>query len=208
MVNEVPLTLVGRSDLPAHNFAEFSRWVQAQGQKVVWAQAGLGSASHLCTLMLQQALGVRMTSVAYKGTAPAMNDLIAGHVDVMCDQTTNTLAPLAAGKVQVYAVSTVQRLGGPLSQVPTLQEAGLQGFELSIWHGLYAPRGTPVAITSRINQALRTALLDPRFIQSEEALGAAVVKDERIQPDAHRRFVEAQTRRLLPLLRDSWGVPP
>ena len=208
LVNEVPLTLVGRAGLPAHSYAEFSKWVRDQAGKVVWAQAGLGSASHLCALMLQHAMGVHMVSVAYKGTAPAMNDLIAGHVDVMCDQTTNTLAPIEAGRVQAYAVSTAQRLSGPLSRLPTLQEAGLPGFALSIWHGLYAPRGTPAATALRINEALRVALADPVFVSKEEALGAAVVKDERTRPDAHRRFVEAETRRLLPLLKASGSDPP
>ena len=158
--------------------------------------------------MLQHAMGVRMASVVYKGTASAMNDLIVGHVDAMCDQTTNTLAPIEAGRVQAYAVSTAQRLPGPLSRLPTLQEAGLQGFALSIWHGLYAPRGVPAATALRINQALRTALADPQFVSNEEALGAAVVKDARSRPDAHRRFVEAETQRLLPLLKSSGDDPP
>jgi tripartite-type tricarboxylate transporter receptor subunit TctC len=193
IINEVPMTLIGRSTLPAANFDELKKWFSANKGKVNLANAGLGSASHLCGLLLMSALKVEMTTVPYKGTAPAMTDLLGGQVDIMCDQTTNTSAQIAAGKVKAYAVSTRKRLTTPaLASLPTLDEVGLKGFDVSIWHGLYAPKGTPKAVLEKINTALRAALKDPDFIKREESLGALVVTDARTQQDGHKKFVEAE----------------
>jgi tripartite-type tricarboxylate transporter receptor subunit TctC len=198
IINEVPMTVIGRSTLPAANFAELQKWLAANKGKVNLANAGLGSASHLCGLLLMSALKADVTSVPYKGTAPAMTDLLGGQVDIMCDQTTNTSAQIAAGKVKAYAVSTRKRLTTPaLAGLPTLDEVGLKGFDVSIWHGLYAPKGTPKAVLDKINTALRAALKDPDFIKREEALGALVVTDARTQQDGHKKFVEAEI--------DKWG---
>ena len=142
MVNEVPMTLVGRSTLPASNYAELRKWIDANQGKINLANAGLGAASHLCGLLFQQAVAVDMTTVPYKGTAPAMTDLLGGQVDLMCDQTTNTTQQIEGGKVKAFAVTTLQRLKTPaLAKLPTLDESGLKGFNVSIWHGLYAPKG-------------------------------------------------------------------
>ena len=197
MINEVPMTLVGRSTLPATNYAELVKWIEANKGKVNLANAGLGAASHLCGLLFQQALKMDMTTVPYKGTAPAMTDLLGGQVDIMCDQTTNTTQQIESGKIKVFGVTSSKRLTTPaLAKVPTLDEAGLKGFNVSIWHGLYAPKGTPKEVLDQINTALRAALKDPDFIKREEALGAVVVTDGRLAPVEHKKFVEAEINKL------------
>jgi tripartite-type tricarboxylate transporter receptor subunit TctC len=140
---------------------------------------------------------MEMTTVPYKGTAPAMTDLRGGQVDILCDQTTNTTQQIESGKVKVFAVTSNKRLSTPaLAKVPTLDELGLKGFNVSIWHGLYAPKGTPKAVTDQINATLREALKDPEFIKREEALGAVVVTDGRLAPAEHKKFVEAEIGKL------------
>ena len=193
MVNEVPMTLIGKPGLPATNYAELVKWMDANKGKINLANAGLGAASHLCGLMFQSSVKVSMTTVPYKGTGPAMTDLLGGQVDLMCDQTTNTTAQIEAGKVRAYAVTTPQRLTTPaLKNLPTLNESGLKGFNVSIWHGLYAPKGTPKAITDKLNAALRVALKDAEFVKREEALGAVVVSDARLGGAEHKKFVESE----------------
>jgi tripartite-type tricarboxylate transporter receptor subunit TctC len=197
MINDVPMTLIGRSTLPANNYAELIKWLEANKGKINLANAGLGAASHLCGLMFQQAVKIDMQTVPYKGTAPAMTDLIGGQVDIMCDQTTNTTSQIEAGKVKAFAVTSPKRLTTPaLSKLPTLDESGLKGFNVSIWHGLYAPKGTPKAVLDQLNTALRAALKDPEFIKREEALGAVVVTDARLAPAEHKKFVEAEINKL------------
>ena len=202
MVNDVPMTLVGRPNLPANNYAELVKWLEANKGKINLANAGLGAASHLCGLLFQQSLKIDMTTVPYKGTAPAMTDLLGGQVDIMCDQTTNTSAQIEAGKVKAYAVTTLQPLKTPaLSKLPTLDSQGLKGFNVSIWHGLYAPKGTPKAIVDQLNAALRTALKDPEFIKRQEALGAVIVTDGRVNPAEHKKFVEAEIGKWGPAIK-------
>jgi tripartite-type tricarboxylate transporter receptor subunit TctC len=197
MINDVPMTLVGRSTLPANNYAELVKWLEANKGKINLANAGLGAASHLCGLLFQQAVKIDMQTVPYKGTAPAMTDLIGGQVDIMCDQTTNTTGQIEAGKIKAFAVTSPQRLSTPaLSKLPTLDESGLKGFNVSIWHGLYAPKGTPKAVLDQLNTALRAALKDPEFIKREEALGAVVVTDGRLAPAEHKKFVAAEIDKL------------
>jgi tripartite-type tricarboxylate transporter receptor subunit TctC len=202
MVNDVPMTLIGRPTLPAANFAELRKWVDANKGKINLANAGLGAASHLCGLLFQQAMGVDMTTVPYKGTAPAMTDLLGGQVDLMCDQTTNTSSQIESGKVRAYGVTTLKPLTSPaLSKLPTLDSQGLKGFNVTIWHGLYAPKGTPKAITEHINTALRAALKDPEFIKREEALGAVVITDARLSPVEHKKFVESEINKWGPAIK-------
>ncbi|MBK9363459.1 MAG: tripartite tricarboxylate transporter substrate binding protein BugD [Rubrivivax sp.] len=202
MVNDVPMTLVGRSTLPAGNFAELQKWLEANKGKINLANAGLGAASHLCGLLFQQAMKIDMTTVPYKGTAPAMTDLLGGQVDIMCDQTTNTTSQIASGKIKAFAVTTPRRLSTPgLDKLPTLDESGLKGFNVTIWHGLYAPKGTPKAVIDTVNAALRNALKDPEFIKRQEALGAVVVTDARVNPADHKKFVEAEIAKWAPAIK-------
>ncbi|MFZ5567185.1 MAG: tripartite tricarboxylate transporter substrate-binding protein [Pseudomonadota bacterium] len=202
MVNEVPMTLIGRPSLPASNYKELSAWINSNKGKINLGNAGLGAASHLCGLMFQNALGVDMTTVPYKGTAPAITDLIGGQIDLLCDQTTNTTPQIEGKKVKAYAVTTTKRLTTPvLKDLPTLQEAGLKGFDVSIWHGLYAPKGVPADVVAKINAALKVALKDPDFIKKQEGLGAVVVNDKRVEPAEHKKFVADEIAKWDPVIK-------
>jgi len=202
MVNDVPMTIVGRPTLPANTMPELVKWLEANKGKINLANAGLGAASHLCGLLFQQSLKIDMTTVPYKGTGPAMTDLMGGQVDIMCDQTTNTSAQIEGGKVKGYAVTSSKRLTTPaLAKLPTLDESGMKGFNVGIWHGMYAPKGTPKPVQDQINAALRKALADPEFIKRQEALGAVVVTDDRLNSAEHRKFVEAEINKWGPAIK-------
>ncbi len=202
LINEVPMTVIGRSTLPANNYAELVKWLEANRGKINLANAGLGAASHLCGLLFQQSLKIDMTTVPYKGTAPAMTDLLGGQVDIMCDQTTNTTGQIESGKVKAFAVTTAKRLTTPaLSKLPTLDESGLKGFNVTIWHGLYAPKGTPKPVLDKLNAALKAALKDADFDKREEALGAVIVTDARVNPAEHKKFVEAEIAKWGPVIK-------
>ena len=199
MVNEVPMTLIARPTMPANNFKELNTWIHQNKGKINLGNAGLGAASHLCGLMFQNAMKVDMTPVPYKGTAPAITDLIGGQIDLLCDQTTNTTGQIESKKVKAYAVTTAKRLTTPaLKDLPTLAESGLKDFEVSIWHGLYAPKGTPAAVQKKINDALKIALKDPEFVAKQEGLGAVVINDKRVEGAEHKKFVLSEI--------DKWGA--
>ncbi len=190
LINEVPMTLVARPSMAAANYGELAKWISANKEKVNLANAGLGSASHLCGLLFQSTIKVDMTTVPYKGTGPAMTDLIGGQVDIMCDQTTNTTSQIEGGKIKAYAVTSLKRLSSPaLAKLPTLDELGLQGFQVAIWHGLYAPKGTPKPVLDKLNAGLKKALQDPELHKRQEALGAVIVEDARTNPAQHKKFV-------------------
>ncbi|MGH6638765.1 MAG: tripartite tricarboxylate transporter substrate-binding protein [Polaromonas sp.] len=204
MINEVPMTLIGKPQLPANNYRDFENYIRTNAGKLNIAHAGLGSASHLCGLMWQAAIKASdaMTTIPFGGTAPAMNALVGGQVDLMCDQTTNTVGQIEAGRVKAFAVTSAKPLSNNklLKDLPTLQEMGLKGFDLTIWHGLYAPKGTPPAALAQLNAALKLALKDPDFIKKQEGLGAVVVTDKRVEPAAHKAFVTAEMAKLKPVI--------
>jgi tripartite-type tricarboxylate transporter receptor subunit TctC len=202
MVSDVPMTLIGRPSLPAKNFKELVTWIGQNKGKINLGNAGVGSASHLCGLLFQNALQVDMTTVPYKGTGPAMTDLIGGQIDFMCDQTTNTSSQIEAKKVIGYAVTTAKPLTTPaLKDLPTMQDGGLKGFEVTVWQGLYAPKGTPPEVLAKINAALKLALKDPDFIKKQEGLGAVVVNDKRVEPAEHKKFVMAEIAKWSPIVK-------
>lgn len=204
MVNDVPMTLIGKPQLPANTYRDFENYIKANSGKLNIAHAGLGSASHLCGLMWQSAVNAKeaMTTIPYGGTAPAMTALMGGQVDVMCDQTTNTVTQIEAGRVKAFAVTTPTRLSSHkvLKDYPTLDEMGMRGFNLTIWHGLYAPKGTPAPILKQLNDAMKLALKDPDFIKKQEGLGAVVVTDARMEPAGHKAFVTAEIAKLKPAI--------
>ncbi len=201
MINEVPMTVISKPSLPAKNYKELVAWLNQNKGKINLGNAGVGSASHLCGLMFQNALQIDMAAIPYKGTAPAMTDLIGGQIDIMCDQTTNTSTQIEAKKVNVYGVTTAKRLTtAVLKDVPTLQESGLKGFDVSIWHGLYAPKGTPADVIAKLNNALKVALKDPDFIKKQEALGAVIIHDKRVEPAEHKKFVVAEIAKWGPVI--------
>jgi tripartite-type tricarboxylate transporter receptor subunit TctC len=202
MINDVPMTLVGKPALPANNYKELTTWMAANKGKINIGHAGIGSASHLCGLLFQTAIQTDMTSVPYKGTAPAMTDLIGGTIDLMCDQTTNTTSQIEAKKVKAFGVTTAKHLATPaLKDIATLQESGLKGFEVTVWHGLYAPKGTPAAVQKRLNDALKIALKDPEFVKKQEGLGAVIVADKRVEPAEHKKFVASEIAKWTPIIK-------
>lgn len=204
LINEAPSTLIGKPGLAASNWTELRKWITANEGRVNLANAGVGSASHLCSLILQATLQSKMTFVPYKGTAPAMTDLMGGQVDLMCEQAVNAVPQIEAKKVKVYGVTSNLRMTLPvLAQVPTLAEAGLTGFEMSVWHGVYAPKGTPPAVLAKLNAAIRTALKDPELIKREEALGVRIVTDARLDPAEHKKYVESEMNRWGKIIKDS-----
>jgi tripartite-type tricarboxylate transporter receptor subunit TctC len=204
MVNEVPMTLIGKPQLPANTYRDFENYIRANAGKLNIAHAGLGSASHLCGLMWQSRLQAAeaMVTIPFGGTAPAMNALVGGQVDVMCDQTTNTTGQIEAGRVKAFAVTTARPLSNHklLKDYPTLSEMGMRGFDLTIWHGVYAPKGTPPAVLAQLNDALKKALKDPEFIKRQQDLGAIVVNDKRVEPANHKAFVAGEIAKLKPVI--------
>jgi tripartite-type tricarboxylate transporter receptor subunit TctC len=202
LINDVPMTLIAKPSMPATNYKELVGWLQANKGKVNLGNAGVGSASHLCGMLFQSAVGIDMTAVPYKGTAPAMTDLMGGQIDLMCDQTTNTTSAIEGKKVKAFAVTSPRRLAVPaLKDLPTLQEMGVKDFNVSIFHGLYAPKGTPAPVLKKLNDALKVALKDPEFIKREEGLGAIVVNDKRVEPAEHKKFVQAEINKWSPLIK-------
>jgi tripartite-type tricarboxylate transporter receptor subunit TctC len=200
LINDVPMTLVGKKDLPAKNFNELLTWIRATGKNVTIGNAGVGSASHLCGLLFMQAIQTELTPVPYKGTAPAMNDLLGGQIDLMCDQTTNTTGQIKAGKINVYAVTTLTRLP-TMKDVPTLNELGLKNFELSAWHGLWAPKGTPKPIVEQLSRALQVAIKDPAVAQRFADLGAVPVAEASATPAALQAQVKSEIERWGPIIK-------
>ncbi|MBT2303942.1 tripartite tricarboxylate transporter substrate binding protein BugD [Variovorax paradoxus] len=202
IVNDVPMTLIAKPTMKANNYKELTAWIAENKGKINLGNAGVGSASHLCGLLFQSATKTEMTPVPYKGTAPAITDLIGGQIDLLCDQTTNTSPQIEAKKVKAYAVTTSKRLTTPLlKDLPTLQESGLKDFQITIWHGLYAPKGTPAAVTKKLNDALKVALKDPDFIKKQEGLGAVVASDSRVEPGEHKKFVAAEIAKWSPIIK-------
>ncbi|MGY4831804.1 tripartite tricarboxylate transporter substrate-binding protein (plasmid) [Sphaerotilaceae bacterium SBD11-9] len=202
MVQEVPMTLVSRKDLPASNVAELLAWVRAKKGGATLANSGIGSASHLCGLLFMSMAKLDMVTVPYKGTAPAMNDVLAGHVDMVCDQSTNTTEFIAPGKVKAFGVTTKQRVAAKaLRDVPSLDEAGLKGFDMTSYLGLYAPKGTPAVFTQRLMAALAVAMRDPEFIARQEAVGARIITDARVTPEGHKRFIASEIERWTPIIK-------
>jgi len=200
MVTEVPMTLIGRRNLEANTLQELVALIRQRGENLNYANAGIGAASHLCGLLLMKAVDTRMTTVPYRGTGPAMNDLVAGTVDLMCDQTTNTTEQIRAGTVRAFAVTTPERVEA-LPDLPTAAQGGLQGFEVSVWHGLYAPRGTPAPVMERLNRALLVALRNETVARRFADLGTAPVPAERASPAFHRQFWMADIAKWRPLIQ-------
>jgi putative tricarboxylic transport membrane protein len=200
LVTDVPMTLIARKNFPANDFKEFVSYIKANKDKISYANAGVGSASHLCGMLFMSAIDTEMLTVPYKGTAPAMQDLLGGQVDFMCDQTTNTTSQIKGGTVKVYGVTTKTRVSS-LSNVPTLDEAGLRGFEVAVWHGLYAPKNTPKPIVDKLASALQVALKDPVVKQRFAELGTEPVAENRATPEALRVHLKAEIDKWSPIIK-------
>ncbi|MBS0335940.1 MAG: tripartite tricarboxylate transporter substrate binding protein BugD, partial [Proteobacteria bacterium] len=200
LVADVPMTLVGRPGLPAKDFKELLAYLKAGKTKVTYANAGIGSASHLCGMLFMSAIDTELTTVPYKGTGPAMNDLLGGQVDIMCDQTTNTTSQIKSGKIHAYAVTTKARVAS-LKDIPTLEEQGLKGFEVAVWHGFYAPKGTPKPVVDKLVSSLQTALRDPVVKTRFNDLGTDPIGQDKATPAALRAHLKAEIDKWTPLIK-------
>jgi len=202
LIGDVAMTLVARKDFPARDLKELITYVKANKDKVNLANAGLGAASHLCGMLFMSAIQTDFTTIPYKGTGPAMNDLLGGQVDFMCDQTSNTTSQIKAGKIKVYGVTTKSRLAA-LPQVPTMHEAGLPGFEIVVWQGLYAPKGTPKAVIDTLAKALQSALADPALRKRFDDLGTIPASREQATPTALRNHLKSEIDKWSPIIKRS-----
>jgi tripartite-type tricarboxylate transporter receptor subunit TctC len=192
-----PMVLIARPNFPAQTIQEAIAHIRAQGERVSYGNAGIGSGSHLCQLMLFSALQAKPTVAAYRGTGPAMNDLLGGQIDLVCDQLTNAVSQIRGGRVRAYAVTSPERLAA-FPDLPTMREAGLPGFEVNVWHGLYAPRGTPAAIVERLSQALNAALRDETVRARLAELSTLPAGPDRANPTYHARHIRAEI--------EKWGA--
>ena len=200
LINEVPMTIVAKPTMPAKDFKEFLAYIKANKDKVSYANAGVGAASHLCGMLFMSAIQTDFLTVPYKGTGPAMNDLLGGQVDFMCDQTTSTSSQIKSGKVKVYGLTSAQRVAS-LPDVPTLQEQGLKGADVGIWHGLYAPKGTPKPVIDKLVSSLQEALADATVRQRFTDLGAVTYGPERQTPAALQAHLKAEIEKWAPLIK-------
>jgi len=200
LINDVPMTIVTKADFPAKDFKELVSYVQKNADKITLANAGIGAASHLCGLMLMSALDRQLTPVPYKGTAPALTDLMGGQVDLMCDQTTNTTQQIKSGKIKAYAVTSAERLD-TFPDVPTAKESGLPSLQIGIWHALYAPKGTPKPVVDKLVAAAQQALADPSLQKRFAELGAVLYPKDQQTPEAVATKLKAEIEQWAPVIK-------
>ncbi|MCE2998915.1 MAG: tripartite tricarboxylate transporter substrate-binding protein [Betaproteobacteria bacterium] len=201
-VADVPMTLIARTGLPPDNYKDFIAYIKANRDKLNLGNAGLGAASHLCGLLFMSRIQADIQTVPYNGTGPAMTALMGNQIDLMCDQTTNTTGPIQSGRVKVFGVTTRKRIPA-LPFVPTLQEQGLKDFEIAVWHGLYAPKGTPKAVLDKLNAALNAALKDQQFRDSLTKLGAEAVTPDRATPESLAKHLKAEIDKWAPIIKQA-----
>lgn len=202
LVTEVPMTILSRKNLETNDLKGLIDYAKANKDKVTVANAGIGAASHLCGMLFMSAIETPLVTVPYKGTGPAMTDLLGGQVDIMCDQTTNTTKQIQGGTVKAYAVTTPQRLS-VLPDVPTATEAGLPNFEVGIWHGIYTPKGTPAAVNERLSKALQVALKDQNVAARFAELGTTPSPDADATPAALKAKLESEIARWKPVIESA-----
>jgi len=200
LIAESPMAVVARKDFPVDNFKDFIARVKATRDTATAGHAGIGSASHLCSLLFFSAIETTVTTIPYKGTGPAMNDLIGGQFDFMCDQTLNVAQPSKAGMLKAYATTTKARLAA-WPELPTSAEAGLPGFEITVWFGMWAPRGTPKPVIDKLSAALKEALQDPEVKSRLAASGAETVSPDRATPEALRAHLKSEIDKWVPLIQ-------
>ena len=194
IVTEVPMILVARKNFPGNNLSDVLAYAKTNGDKLNFANAGVGATSQLCEALLKSATGSKWTSIPYKGTGPALNDLLGGQVDFICDQPASTISHIKAGNLKPIAVATKNRLK-ILPQVATFSESGLPGFELTVWHGLYAPKGTPKEAVDRLATSLRDTLKDPVIIERYQDMSASIATPAQATPEALQNFLKADVER-------------
>lgn len=206
LVNTGPTVIVARKDLPASSPAEMIAWMRANGEKVTFGHGGLGTSGHLCGLQLAKALSVSPNFVPYRGGAPAMNDLMGGTLDLLCDQSTNTIPQISGATVRGVGVTGPVRLKS-IKDVPTTAEIGLAAVNLAVWHGLYVPKATPPAIVEKLNGALRLAVADAAVVRRFNELGSSPFPEAERSVAAHQALFDREFVRIETLLREA-GVRP
>ncbi len=199
LVTDVPMTIVARKDFEPTDLKGLIEYVKANKDTVTVANAGIGAASHLCGMMFMSAIETPLVTVPYKGTGPAMTDLLGGQVDIMCDQTTNTTKQIQGGTIKAYAVTSAAKLP-VLPDVPTAMEAGLSDFQVGIWHGIYAPKGTPAEVTERLSKSLQGALKDPNIVERFAELGTTPSAEADATPAALKAKLESEIGRWKPVI--------
>ena len=202
LITDVPMTIVGKADLKPNTIGELLDYIRTNKDNVTYAHAGVGSASHLCGMLFQDALDVQMTTVPYKGTGPAMTDTMGGQVDLLCDQTTGATNPVQSKAVKAYATATKERIA-VLPDVPTALEQGLDGFEIGVWHGMYVPAGTPEPVKERLTDALQKALQDETVIRRFAELGTEPVPQEDATPQSLEKQYKEQIEFWRPLIEEA-----
>ena len=199
-VADVPMTLLARKDFPANNLKELLAYTKLNEDKINLANAGLGAVSQLCGMLLQRAVGQKWTAVPFQGTAPALAALLGGQVDILCDQTTQTLPHIKADKVRLYGVTTKSRIQS-LPDTPTLDEQGIKDFEVIVWHGIYAPKGTPAEAIGKVNNALRVALKDPATVAKLKELGAEIAPEAKQSPEGLKTWLASEIEKWVPVIK-------
>lgn len=200
LVGESPMTIIARKTLAPNKLSELVAYAKENKDKVTLANAGVGAASHLCGMLFQTAVGVPLTTVPYKGTGPAMNDIVAGQVDILCDQTTNTTEQIKGGTVKAYAVTTKARVSS-LKDLPTTAEAGMPAVEVGIWHGVYAPKGTPKPALDKLVAAVKVAMKDQTIIARYGDLGLDPVADSDVTPAALQAKLKSEIDKWAPVIK-------
>jgi tripartite-type tricarboxylate transporter receptor subunit TctC len=200
LINEVPMTIIANEKVPAKDLKEFLAYLRANKDKVSYANAGIGAASHLCGMLFMSAIQLDLLTVPYKGTGPAMNDLLGGQVTFMCDQTTTTTSQIKSGKVKAYGITSAKRVPS-LPDVPTLEEQGLKGANVGIWHGLYAPKGTPKPVLDKLVSSLQAALADGDVQKRFNELGAVTFPKDKQNPQALEAHLKAEIEKWAPLIK-------
>jgi tripartite-type tricarboxylate transporter receptor subunit TctC len=201
-VVDVPMTLIARKDIPSKYLQELIAYIKQNSSKINLANAGLGAVSHLCGMLFQKAIGVELTTVPFSGTAPALNALLGGQVDILCDQTTQTTQHIKSGTVKMFGVTTKERIKA-LPEYPTLSEGGLKDFEVIVWHGVYAPKGTPFATLEKIGNTLRTATKDPSFVAKMADLGAESVSDTKLTSEGLKSWLQTEINKWGPVIKSA-----
>src|SRR6187549_2810913 len=199
LVNNAPMVLVGRKSIPGAGPQDYVAWIKAQGDKANFAHGGVGTNSHLCAVMMGNVLGFKPTVVAYRGSGPAIGDLLAGQIDLLWDQVTNALPQIQAGTLHGIAITSPKRLE-QLKDVPTTAELGMPEVSYTMWHGLYVAKGTPKEAIATLNAALRKAVSDPAIVAKLRDLGTVPFPDAEMSPEAHAKLFASDLPRVANLV--------
>ncbi|WP_341895753.1 tripartite tricarboxylate transporter substrate-binding protein [Ferrovibrio terrae] len=200
VLTDSAMTIIAREDFPPNTLPELVQYLQQQKDKVSYGNAGIGAASHLCGMLMMSAMNVQLNTVSYRGNAPVMQDLLGKTLDMTCDQATNTTGQIKAKKVKAYAITTKQRIAD-LPDLPTADESGLKGFEVNVWHALYAPKGTPEAVVQRLAAAARGALKDAEIVKRFAEINTTTANDERASPAGLARTLNSEIDKWAPLIK-------